>query len=137
MDQTPHFYGRGEPDPIRSDVTLASLEAKSARLMTIAAKHQCSCVNLSENPESRLLFPRLKHSALAADIPIPDYDPNSAEEALRREREAGYFVEDGRYWRHDTSFDPDTLARIDRHWMSAAEGTGEPGPSTQSFNQLV
>ena len=30
-----HFYGQGVADPLRDDITLQSLEAKSARLMTI------------------------------------------------------------------------------------------------------
>ncbi|MGB4909122.1 MAG: hypothetical protein WBP15_11365, partial [Tabrizicola sp.] len=32
-----HFYGTGTPDPLRADITLRSLEAKSARLMVLAA----------------------------------------------------------------------------------------------------
>ncbi|MEY8098181.1 hypothetical protein AB9F29_12245 [Falsihalocynthiibacter sp. S25ZX9] len=121
-----HFYGQGTPDPLREDVTLASLEAKSARLMTIAAKQQCACINLSEEPESRLLFPRVSHNAFAADIPIPSYDSASANEALSLEQKAGYLVADGQYWEHYTSFDPDILNEIDMHWLSAIEGQTKP-----------
>ena len=45
-----HFYGRGTPDPLREDPTLQSLEAKSARLMMIAASMGCAVVNLSVAP---------------------------------------------------------------------------------------
>ncbi|MCY6382207.1 hypothetical protein [Hoeflea prorocentri] len=117
--QKTHFYGQGEPDPLREDVTLSSLEAKSARLMTLAARQHCACVNLSEKKESRLLFPRVSHKALSTDIPIPGYDPDFASRALGLEQEAGYLVEDGRYWEHDASFDPAVLATIDELWMSA------------------
>ena len=52
-----HFYGKGEADPLRPDVSLRSLEAKSARLEAIAAQQGCALVNLSTD-ESRLTFPR-------------------------------------------------------------------------------
>ncbi len=52
-----HFYGQGTPDPLRRDITLRSLEAKSARLMVLAARQGCAMVNLSTGP-SRLVFPR-------------------------------------------------------------------------------
>ena len=135
--QYTHFYGRGRPDPLRADVTLASLEAKSARLMTIAAQRHCSCINLSQEPDSRLLFPRAGHTARAADIPIPGHDPEAANRALRLEQEAGYLVEDGRYWNCDTSFDPDILARIDQLWLSAVEGPKNQSPAARSGNQMA
>lgn len=132
-----HFYGRGTPDPLRPDVTLASLEAKSARLMTIAAKQHCACINLSDKQESRLLFPRVSHKALVANLPIPGYDPESADRAQSLEQEAGYLVEHGRYWEHDTSFDLDLLARIDKHWLSAVEWPKTPDAKAQSDNQFA
>ena len=55
-----HFYGKGAADPLRDDITLQSLEAKSARLMAIAKFNNCSVVNLSEQDQSRLLFPRIQ-----------------------------------------------------------------------------
>ena len=33
-----HFYGNGNADPLRDDITLRNLEAKSARLSIIAAR---------------------------------------------------------------------------------------------------
>jgi hypothetical protein len=51
-----HFYGTGTPDPLRTDITLRSLEAKSARLMILAAMQGCAVVNLSHGP-SRLILP--------------------------------------------------------------------------------
>ena len=43
-----HFYGRGNPDPLRKDPTLKNLKAKSARLEAIAASQNCSIFNLSK-----------------------------------------------------------------------------------------
>ncbi len=54
-----HFYGTGSADPLRPDITLQSLEAKSARLMILAAMEGCAMVNLSTGP-SRLVFPRVR-----------------------------------------------------------------------------
>ncbi|MEM9105420.1 MAG: hypothetical protein AAGC96_07165 [Pseudomonadota bacterium] len=133
--QATHFYGQGEADPLREDVTLASLEAKSARLMTIAARQNCACINLSENPESRLLFPRVRHDALGANIPIPKHDGGAADTALSLEKQAGYLVEDGLYWEADTYFDPEIVAQIDRQWLSAIEKPTEADSKTQSNRQ--
>jgi len=38
-----HFYGTGTADPLRDDVTLQDLGAKSARLMVMAAAQGCAC----------------------------------------------------------------------------------------------
>jgi hypothetical protein len=48
-----HFYGQGEPDPLRPDITLQSLEAKSARLMVFAAMQGCATVNLTPGGRRR------------------------------------------------------------------------------------
>ena len=64
-----HFYGRGTPDPLRPDITLQSLEAKSARLMVLAAMQGCAVVNLSAGP-SRLMLPRADRGAVAGARPL-------------------------------------------------------------------
>ena len=43
-----HFYGTGQADPLRDDITLQSLEAKSARLLAFAKSHGCTMINLTE-----------------------------------------------------------------------------------------
>jgi hypothetical protein len=52
-----HFYGTGTPDPLRTDITLRSLEAKASRLEALAALQGTAIVNLSDLP-SRLTFRR-------------------------------------------------------------------------------
>lgn len=114
-----HFYGAGTADPLRADVTLQSLEAKSARLMILAARQGCAMVNLSDGP-SRLVFPRGTREAVAAARPLP-FDARLAEAALRREAELGYLVPSGRYWDEADRFDPAELRRLDAMWLAAAQ----------------
>jgi hypothetical protein len=113
-----HFYGSGTPDPLRQDITLRSLEAKSARLMVLAAMQGCAVVNLSTGP-SRLIFPRVGRASVAAARPAA-WCPDLAAEALALEAELGYLVPSGRYWEEAVRFDPEALDRLDRLWLRAA-----------------
>ncbi len=112
-----HFYGHGTPDPLRPDITLRSLEAKSARLMILAAQQGTAVVNLSTGP-SRLVFPR----ATAATLPTgpAPFDQAVATEALHREKTLNYLVPSGRYWEDPSRFDPVEIDALDALWLSAA-----------------
>lgn len=113
-----HFYGIGSPDPLRRDVTLRLLEAKSARLLALAAAQGCALVNLSQDP-SRLVFPR----AALADLPSvrpQTINTRAIDIARRAEETLGYFVPSGRYWEEEHRFDPATLDRIDALWLKTA-----------------
>ncbi|BDU55782.1 hypothetical protein [Limnohabitans sp. TEGF004] len=123
--ESSHFYGQGTPDPLRVDVTLQSLEAKSARFMALAQAHGCAVVNLSELPESRLLFPRVA----SCDVTAPGMhqqllqaqsaliDPAAVARALQAEQDLGYMVPSGRYWEHTAEFDKTKLSDIDSLWL--------------------
>jgi len=124
---TNHFYGNGQADPLRSDITLQSLEAKSARLMAFAQINNCSVVNLSELPESRLLFPRVstiqlfkeidqKNSLCAYDLKL---DSKFVKRALDLEKELGYMIPSGRYWEFLKEFDHLKLSEIDSLWLKS------------------
>jgi hypothetical protein len=113
-----HFYGAGTADPLRPDITLQSLEAKSARLMILAAMEGCAMVNLSFGP-SRLIFPRVSRDRAAHARPLP-FDIRLADQALKREDALGYHVPSGRYWEEAHRFDPAELRRLDMLWLSAA-----------------
>ncbi|MEM6594472.1 MAG: hypothetical protein AAF672_06740 [Pseudomonadota bacterium] len=113
-----HFYGTGAADPLRKDVTLQSLEAKSARLMILAAQQGCAVVNLSLD-ESRLVFPRARQPDLPQIDPQP-FDHARAQAAMRAEEELGYMVPSGRYWEIEDQFDATKLAEIDALWLEAA-----------------
>lgn len=118
-----HFYGAGTADPLRPDITLQSLEAKSARLMILAARRGCAMVNLSTGP-SRLVFPRVTLGALAEARPLA-FDADRVATALRREADLGYVVPSGRYWEEASRFDPAELRALDDLWLAAA-GLGQP-----------
>lgn len=113
-----HFYGAGTADPLRKDITLRSLEAKSARLLVLAAMQGCAVVNLSVGP-SRLIFPRSTRAAAAGARPAT-WCPDLAAEALALEAELGYVVPSGRYWEEAGRFDPALLDQLDRLWLQAA-----------------
>ena len=109
-----HFYGTGSPDPLRADITLRSLEAKSARLMILAAMQGCAMVNLSTGP-SRLIFPR----TTAPAQPAP-FNQSLAHRALQTERDLDYLVPSGRYWLEADRFDLARIDALDALWLAAA-----------------
>ncbi len=125
-----HFYGNGTADPLRDDVTLQSLEAKSARLMLLAAGEGCLTVNLSEQHESRLVFPRAKVSEIAGwsqpdrDAKLATVISNSEQSAMARamtrEADLAYFAESGRYWEEPGTYDAEELRELDARWLAAA-----------------
>ncbi len=59
-----HFYGQGSADPLRDDISLRKLEAKSARLFCWGLERGKFLVNCSNLKESRLVFPRMPIDAL-------------------------------------------------------------------------
>lgn len=115
-----HFYGTGTPDPLRADITLRSLEAKSVRLMALAARAGCAMVNLSAGP-SRLLFPRASRAAAPAARPLA-FDKARVAAALAREDALGYFAPSGRYWEDPGRYDPGEIDALDGLWLNVAEG---------------
>ena len=117
-DGPTHFYGLGSPDPLRPDITLQSLEGKSARLMILAAMQGCAMVNLSTGP-SRLVFPRVAPDA-APGAAVPAFDADLAAAALAREAALAYLVPSGRYWEEAARFDAAALADLDALWLAAA-----------------
>lgn len=114
-----HFYGTGEADPLRDDITLQSLEAKAARLMFLAAERGCACLNYSSADESRLVFPRGRNGVRCQTLQLSKV---AGARALAAENELGYMAEDGRYWLEEDRFDKAELARVDRLWLAALQG---------------
>lgn len=118
-DGPTHFYGTGTPDPLRADITLRSLEAKSARAMILAALQGCATVNLSTGP-SRLIWPRADRSTLATCRPLT-FNTAAAQTALARETALGYHVPSGRYWQEADRFDVAEIDALDALWLAAAQ----------------
>jgi len=118
-----HFYGQGTPDPLRADITLRSLEAKSARFLCLAAHEGVAAVNLSQAP-SRLIWPRATLDDLPDLRPLP-LDHTLITRALTREAELGYVVPSGRYWEEAHRFDPRLLDEVDSLWLQAARSAAQ------------
>ena len=114
-----HFYGKGTADPLREDISLRSLEAKSARLALHANVQGCKIVNLSDAP-SRHVFPRAKLTDIGhlQTTPAKTSDVAMAD-VLRAEKSLGYFVASGRYWEISAQFDVDEIDRLDAMWHDA------------------
>lgn len=123
-----HFYGVGTADPLRNDVTLRDLTAKSARLFAQALRNGTLCLNLSELPQTRLALPRVtlpfierltstRINAIRTKFRSA-IDETSMDNALKLEGELGYFVQSGRYWENISRFDEVSLSKIDGHWKS-------------------
>ncbi len=113
-----HFYGTGTADPLRKDVTLRSLEGKSARLMAMAARQNCAMVNLSSD-ESRLVFPRSTAQGAAHARPQL-IDEKIVKAALADEARLDYQVPSGKYWQQESRFNPDAIDALDALWLKAA-----------------
>ncbi|MEE4348539.1 MAG: hypothetical protein V2I53_17205 [Paracoccaceae bacterium] len=116
-----HFYGTGTADPLRPDVTLQSLEAKSARIMLLAARQGCAVVNLSADP-SRLLFPRAGIDGLSRLRPLA-VDETAVRAVLQAEQELGARVPSGRYWAEGREIAAASLAAIDALWLQAYDSS--------------
>ena len=139
-DKVTHFYGVGNADPLRDDVSLQSLEAKSARLLYHAHQKDCLCFNLSQSVESRLLFPRISIQQLieCTDIEVKltstrhRFDLAQINRALRLELELGYYFQSGRYWEHLKDISAKQCLAVDHLWLSSY--ISPPQISTQPIN---
>ncbi len=109
-----HFYGTGAADPLRDDISLQSLEAKSARLMALAARAGCQTVNYSSASDSRLVFPRAVPGHRVEAAPV---NRAAVRTALNREDELGYYVPSGRYWEIQNQFNAKALRELDEMWL--------------------
>jgi len=114
-----HFYGQGQPDPLRDDPTLMSLDAKSARFYVYAQRQGCQVVNLSKAYETRLCCPRAQVDDLQA--PAWHVDHVLVERALQLEAQLDYYFPDGQYWNSDRSLDRDAIAELDDLWLRSVK----------------
>ena len=113
-----HFYGMGTPDPLRDDPSLKNLKAKSSRLEAIAASQNCSIFNLSKKLESNLVFRRNNLASIYEHNKPREIDTHLLNKALQFEKELGYFVKDGKYWKHLSKFDQKKIDTLDELWRS-------------------
>lgn len=111
-----HFYGKGTPDPLRKDPTLRNLKAKSARLEAIAAIQNCSIFNISKRPTSNLIFRRCDLKDILKNNHPRSLNKALLKRVLQKEEKLGYFVEDGKYWKHLDKFSQDRIDLLDDLW---------------------
>ena len=111
-----HFYGRGTPDPLREDPTLKNLKAKSARLEAIAASQNCSIFNLSKRPKSNLVFRRNSLENIPEDPTPRRVNTELLKLVLEKEKSLGYFIKNGKYWKHLADFDQKKIDILDDLW---------------------
>ena len=115
-----HFYGTGKADPLRKDISLRSLEAKSARFECFASMAGCTVHNLSEAEESRLVYRRKKfkdQDKVLKDAPRK-VNSNRIDKALKIEAELNYFILDGKYWKHEDTFETKKIDQLDKLWLT-------------------
>ena len=126
-----HFYGTGTADPLRDDVSLQSLEAKSLRLQYYASIQDCLCVNLSVASTSRLTFPRVHYDALQqmtsakyhalVALEKSKFDESKPSKVLSAEMALGYYFKTGKYWDHLSEICKQSVYEIDQLWLSTYE----------------
>jgi hypothetical protein len=120
-----HFYGQGTADPLREDISLQSLEAKSARLFCWALERDKLLVNCSESDESRLVFPRVPLATAASLRPRAKeaWAPlrKKARKIWQLEATAPFDALVEEYWLlADTLEKRAFVAEIDREWLALA-----------------
>ena len=67
-DGDSHFYGRGVADPLRRNMSLQSLEAKSLRFFYFGLQNDVLFLNASPSPVSRLVLPRVEQGVAFREI---------------------------------------------------------------------
>lgn len=115
-----HFYGMGTADPLRKDISLRSLEAKSARFECFASLEGCTVHNLSEEKESRLIYKRKKFKDLdevLTDVPRK-INMERFDQVLKIEADLNYLILDGKYWKHEHKFDTYQIDQLDKLWLT-------------------
>lgn len=120
-----HFYGQGTADPLRRDISLQSLEAKSCRLFYFGLLEGCLLVNHSLSPESRLRLPRIASNSDAFDRlrerlkGVAGEIQRLASEALAVERASGLELGRFDYWKvgEDRPEDWKEIAHMDEAWL--------------------
>jgi len=140
--QKTHFYGTGTADPLREDITLQNLSAKSIRLLVKAVQSKTLVVNLSKEKTSHLRFPLVRFKELI-EFRNMDVDNHlrsirrfiknsSVEAAMKAENNLGYFLPSGLYWTEQDKMDWGKIREIDDLWVASIRGI-----NTKKFAELI
>ena len=82
----------------------------------IATTQNCSIFNLSKKPDSNLIFRRSSLNDILKNNTPRNLNNALLKSTLQTEKELGYFVEDGRYWKHLAKFDQEKIDLLDDLW---------------------
>ena len=113
-----HFYGRGQPDPLRDDITLTSLQASSYRMLILAKMQGCDIISLSPG-ETNLHVPQTSFDEFLEYQATFRISETKVRQALEHEKKLNYYVKDGRYWLDERLFCRDELQKLDQIWIDA------------------
>jgi len=118
-----HFYGKGTADPLREDITLKNLLAKSARIEAFASLQNCAVINLSQKKSSNLIFPRKPISSFLGKTTLKPRVFNAKKiSAVRRiEEKLAYFEKSGKYWKKFGKYLPEEIDKVDKLWLDTLE----------------
>lgn len=129
VGENTHFYGNGVADPLRNDVSLQSLEAKSVRFNYFALMQNCLTVNLSDQNQSRLTYPKANideieqlqtgHHASYVKDAIKKMPLEKVNNVLSLEKSLGYYFNSGKYWEHLSEISKDSVHKVDLGWLDA------------------
>lgn len=125
-----HFYGKGVADPLRNDVSLQSLEAKSIRFNYFALMQNCISVNLSDQNNSRLTYPKVnidqieglrdRYHASSVKDAMKKMSLDKVNLVLNQESSLGYYFKSGKYWEHLSEISKESVHQIDLGWLNTA-----------------
>jgi len=127
-----HFYGVGTPDPLRQDVSLSSLEARSIRLFSWALEHDKLLVNFSESEKSRLQLPKISLDRAYHFLSPPPKNIDiqhlwheflsESQKIKQVEQDVSFDPLDREYWTIiKTSDQKRHMDRLDKLWLSNLE----------------
>ena len=113
-----HFYGSGRKDPLRDDISLTSLKARSRRLLAIAKMRNCELISLSSGL-TNLDIPQVDFGQLDNLHTSIVMDDELVADAFRLEESLGYFFRGKKYWEFLDQIDKTKLIELDRVWVDA------------------
>ena len=87
-------------------------------MLILAKNNGCDIVSLSHG-ESNLHVPQISPDDLTRYQSSFLVSETKVEEALKREKQLNYYVEDGRYWEKEHSFCRSELVKLDQIWTES------------------
>jgi hypothetical protein len=117
-----HFYGIGGVDPLRYNISLRSLQAKSSRALCLAAQSHVPLVRVCDEIAGHLALPSVSFADFESgcDAPPVSLFADQCARALEAEKNAPFDATIKKYWKYND----DEAARryvdtVDSLWQAA------------------